>query len=281
MQSTSKISNGLDEQLRQKIVASREILKSCGSVVVAFSGGVDSTFLLALAVETLGSEKVLAVMGISGSLAQREQDAGQRIAHQIGAEFCEIETNELTDPRYAANPPERCYYCKAELFGRLKQLADERGYSTIVSGANADDRGDFRPGLQAGEELGVRRPLMEAELTKSDIRTASRAMGLETWDKPAMACLSSRIPYGQEVTPTKLARIEKAEYILKDLGFTQCRVRDHDEMARIEVVQADIPRLLELRESIVAPFKELGYVYVTVDMQGFRSGSMNEAIGRP
>jgi uncharacterized protein len=188
----------------------------------------------------------------------------------------EIYTCELDDADYAANAPDRCYHCKQELFTQLKVLADERGFAAVVAGANADDTGDFRPGLAAGRELGVRNPLLEAGLTKQEIRTASQAMELETWDKPAMACLASRIPYGSPITAERLERVEQAEYILKDLGFAQCRVRDHDTLARIEVPLEKLSHALRLRETITTALKAVGYVFVALDLQGFRSGSMNE-----
>ena len=264
--------------LEDKLQACRETLRGLGRVVVAFSAGVDSTFLLALAVETLGSDNVLAAMGVSPSLAERERAAGGELAKGIGAELVEVPTGEMDDPDYAANPADRCFYCKSDLFTRLGELARQRGFDAVVSGANADDTGDFRPGIRAGRELGVRSPLLEAGLTKADIRAASKAMGLETWDKPAMACLASRVPYGQPITAERLSRIERAEYVLRDLGFSQCRLRDHGPVARIEVPQSEIARVVELRGGIVGPLRELGYSYVTLDLEGFRSGSMNEVL---
>jgi len=259
-----------------KLEACRAILRDLGRVVLAFSAGADSSFLLALAAETLGRVNVVAAVGVSASLARREREAAARIARSQDVELVEIYTCELDDPDYAANASDRCYHCKQELFTQLKVLADERGFAAVVAGANADDTGDFRPGLAAGRELGVRNPLLEAGLTKQEIRTASQAMSLETWDKPAMACLASRIPYGSEITAERLGRVEQAEYILKDLGFAQCRVRDHDTLARIEVPAEKLPDALHLRETITTALKAVGYVFVALDLQGFRSGSMNE-----
>ncbi|MDP7287958.1 MAG: ATP-dependent sacrificial sulfur transferase LarE [Phycisphaerae bacterium] len=271
--------SGLEPELQSKLAACMEHLRTLGRVVVAYSGGVDSTLLLALAVRALGSDNVLAAVGISPSLPQRELEEGRKLAEQIGAKLIEIQTAELDDPNYAANPERRCFYCKSELFTLLKKAALENGFDTVACGANFDDTGDFRPGLEAGAELGVVNPLMDAGLTKPEIRTLSKAIGLTTWDKPAMACLASRIPYGQGVSSEKLTRIEHAEYVLKDLGFVQCRVRDHDTIARIEVPADDVVRAAELRQTLVEKLKALGYAYVTLDLQGFRSGSMNETIG--
>jgi uncharacterized protein len=267
--------------VQRKLEACREILRSLDRVVVAFSAGVDSTFLLALAAETLGPRRVLAAMGISPSLPHRDRTEGHRLAGKIGVECVEVETDEMSDPAYQANPSDRCFYCKHKLFTRLKGLADERGFRAVCCGANADDAGDFRPGLRAGEQLGIRNPLMEAALSKQEIRDASRAMGLETWDKPAAACLASRIPYGNPISVELLSRVERAEEILKDLGFGTCRVRDHGSVARIEIPAETFARALELRQRLVGPLKGLGYAYVTLDLQGFRSGSMNEVLDGP
>ena len=277
---TAPTNEEMDSEVQHRMDRSRAILRSLESVVVAFSAGVDSTFLLALAVETLGAKNVLAAMGISPSLARRERQAGRNLAHRIGAELVEIETAELSNPDYRANPPDRCFYCKSDLFGRLTKLAAERGFRAVVSGANADDTGDFRPGLKAARQLGVRSPLLEAGLRKDDIRAASRAMHLPTWNKPAMACLASRVPYGQEVTEEALGRVESAEDALKALGFAQCRVRDHYPVARIEVAVNDLPAVVESGKRIVEALKSTGYKYVTLDLEGFRSGSLNEVLSR-
>jgi uncharacterized protein len=265
---------GLDE----KRDAARAILRELGSVVVAFSAGVDSTYLLALAVETLGREKVIAAMGISPSLAQREREEGHRLAEKIGASLREIETGEMEDPEYAANPSDRCFYCKQDLFIRLNALREELGFGAVLSGANADDTGDYRPGMEAARQLHVRSPLLEAGLTKEEIRQASQALDLPTWDKPAMACLASRIPYGKSITPQLLGRVEAAENALKDLGLREVRVRDHDLVARIEVPSDHLEKVLAQRDVIITSLKNLGYRYVTLDLQGFRSGSMNEVL---
>ena len=268
----------LDATLQDKLRAAQETLRGLGRVVVAFSGGADSTLLLALAVRVLGADNVLAVTAVGALLPKRELDEAQAVARLIGAPRELIVTAEMADPRFAANPPDRCYFCKSELFGRLKELAARRGYDALLIGSNADDTGDFRPGMRAAKELGAREPLLEAGLTKANVRAASKALGLPTWDKPAMACLASRVPYGQAITPEKLGRIERGEDLLRDMGFRQCRLRDHGAVARIEVPEAQIADVVARRGELTAAMKKLGYTYVTVDLQGFRSGSMNETL---
>ena len=269
----------LPEQLQAKLARCREIIQSLGRVVVAFSGGVDSTLLLALSAEAVGAENVLAAVGVSPSLPARELDEARSLAGRLGVRLMEVPTAELDDPDYTANPPDRCFYCKRELLARLGDLARAEGFDQVVTGANFDDLGDLRPGLLAGEQMGAANPLMEAAFTKQEVRAAAAARKLPNWDKPASACLASRIPYGQAVTPEGLARIERAEEALHQMGFAACRVRDHGDVARIEVPPEAIGKAVELRERIVESVKAAGYAFVALDLAGYRTGSMNEPLG--
>ena len=268
----------LDESLRKKRDACVSILRELGSVVVAFSGGTDSSLLLALAVEALGRENVLAAMAVSTIFPQSERRAGVEFARRLGAKLLQLETPHLADPKFTANPADRCYYCKTRLLKRLLELAEKRNLKAVVTGSNISDTGDYRPGLQAEKEHHIRQPLLEAKLSKDEIRRISKAMGLPGWDHPSKACLASRIPYGQEINEETLSRIEKSEEFLGSLGFRQYRVRDHGQTARIELLPEDLSAAVERREEIVTALKGVGYAYVTLDLQGFRTGSMNETL---
>jgi uncharacterized protein len=261
-----------------KEAALRDNLAALGSVIVAYSGGVDSAYLAVMASQTLG-DRAVAVTADSPSYPERHRRLAITIARQFGLRHEIIHTAELARPEYRANPSNRCYYCKHELYTHLSRIAAERG-ATVVDGNNADDRGDYRPGRQAAREFGVRSPLDEVDLLKDEIRDLSRHAGLPTWDEPASACLSSRIPYHSEVTGEKLRTIERAEQALARLGFRVCRVRHHEDLARVEIGRDELARALEpaTRAAIVRELKGVGYRYVTLDLQGYRLGSLNEGL---
>jgi len=265
--------------LRQKYERLLGILKEWESVLVAFSGGADSTFLAKVAKDALG-DKALLVTADSETYPASELEESRRLARHLGMRHLVIETRELDNPEYARNAPNRCFFCKEELFTKLGPLAAREGMAHLVYGANMDDLGDHRPGMEAAKRMGVRAPLIEAEFWKTEIRELSREFDLPTWDKPSFACLSSRFQYGDGITAEKLRQVDAAEAFVRSLGFKQFRVRHHDRLARLEIAREEMARLWEddIRDSIVERFRELGYLYVAVDLQGFRSGSANDAL---
>ena len=270
----------INPQLQSKYEQLRSILRDLESVAIGFSGGIDSTLLIRVATEVLG-DKALAVIGRSETYPTREFEEAIQMAVSFGSRFRVVNTEETDNLKFRENPPDRCYFCKTELFGKLKSIADEEGIQWIADGTITDDLGDFRPGMKAKGEHSVRSPLLEAGFSKADVRALAFELNIPTWDKPSFACLSSRFPYGQGITKENLTKVDAAETFMRDLGFRFFRVRHHDDRtARLEIGLQEIQRLFDaaLRDKIVAKMKELGFVYVTLDLQGFRSGSMNEIL---
>jgi pyridinium-3,5-biscarboxylic acid mononucleotide sulfurtransferase len=266
-------------ELSTKLGSLEKILTDMQTVLIAYSGGTDSTFLLKVAANVLGDEAI-AVTASSETYTPKELRDAKKNAEAIGARHIVVYTDELNDPNFSSNPPDRCYHCKKELFTKLTELAKRHGLKYIVDGSTSDDERDFRPGMRAVREFGVRSPLKDAGFTKQDIRTLSKEMNLPTWDKPPLPCLSTRFPYGTQITKEKVMRVGRAEEFLAGFGIRQLRVRDHGNIARIEVLRADMPIFLdeEISKLIAEKFKLLGYAYVALDIQGYRMGSMNEPL---
>lgn len=270
----------LSENLNGKYKLLQSIIREMGSCVIGYSGGVDSTLLLKVSYDTIG-DRVLAIIGKSETYPSREFEEACMLAGEIGVRFEVVNTEETDVLKFKENPPDRCYFCKTELFGKVQEIARREGVHWIADGSNVDDRGDFRPGMAANREKNVRSPLLEANMTKEDIRHLSKYLKLRTWNKQSFACLSSRFPYGQSIDKQKLAKIDRAENVLRDNGFRYFRARHHDERTvRIEVGPQEIKRFADdaFRDSIVSAMKAIGFTYVTLDLLGFRSGSMNEVL---
>jgi len=265
--------------MNSKLDKLKSILGDMESVLVAYSGGVDSTLLLKVSKDVL-KDKVIAVIAMSDTYPQEEFESAQKLAQAFGVATLVIETNELKDERFLSNSKERCYYCKLELFSKLKEIAHKKGLKHVIDGSNYDDRSDFRPGNKAKKELGIRSPLEEASLRKQEIRELSKEVGLPTWDKPSLACLASRIPYGTRITKNNLRMIGEAEKYIRNLGFKQVRVRHHGHIARIEVSKDSIARIMNdgLMDNISKALEKIGYMYVTLDLKGYRTGSLNEVL---
>lgn len=263
---------------QKKLEELEEMIVPYGSALVAFSGGVDSSLALAVAARALPKHRVLAVTSNNETYLPSELDLAREFAESLGVEHLIVNTRELDNPNYASNPTNRCYFCKSTLYSDLVKLAEVEGYACVVDGANKDDEGDYRPGRKAAKELGVVSVLSRARMTKEEVRQMAKHLDLPTWDKPALACLSSRFPYGQEITPEKLSQVARAEEFLRRQGFRQVRVRHHGEIARLEVGPEELERAFGMREEISAELLDAGFLYVTLDLAGYKSGSLNAAL---
>ena len=266
------------EQVAERLAELEAMVKPYGSALVAFSGGVDSSLALAVAARALPEGKVLAVTSNNETYLPSELDLASGFADSLGVEHLVVDTRELDNPDYAKNPTNRCYFCKSTLYSDLDALAKERGYACVIDGANKDDEGDYRPGRKAARELGVLSLLSQAGVGKDEVRALAKHLGLPSWDKPALACLSSRFPYGQEITPEKLRQVTLAEEFLRAEGFRQVRVRHHGNIARLEVGPQELERAFEMREEISTELRDAGFLYVTLDLGGYKSGSLNAVL---
>ncbi len=269
--------NAVDKRLREL----EAVVAPYGSALVAFSGGVDSSLALAVAARALPKEKVLAVTSNNETYLPSELEGAKKFTRSLGVEHLIVNTRELDDPNYAKNPANRCYFCKSTLYSDLTKIAEEKGYACVVDGANKDDEGDYRPGREAAKELGVISPLSVARLGKSEVRELARHLGLPSWDKPALACLASRFPYGHKITPEKLAQVARAEEFMRSRGYKQVRVRHHGEIARLEIGPDEIEKVLKQREEISAELQACGFLYVALDLAGYRPGSLNASLKQP
>ena len=275
------VSAGFQKAPEERLGELEGIVAPYGSALVAFSGGVDSCLALAVAARALPKGRVLAVTSNNETYLPSELGQAEEFARSLEVEHVVVNTRELDDPNYAKNPTNRCYFCKSTLYSDLERMASEQGYGCVVDGANKDDEGDYRPGRKAAREIGVVSPLSVAGVTKDEVRSLARHLGLPTWDKPALACLSSRFPYGQPITPEKLAQVARAEEFMRSRGYRQVRVRHHGEIARLEVGAGELERAFAEREEISAELTDAGFLYVTLDLAGYKSGSLNAALSRP
>jgi uncharacterized protein len=269
--------NTADKRLREL----EAVVAPYGSALVAFSGGVDSSLALAVAARALSKERVLAVTSNNETYLPSELEGAKKFARSLGVEHLVVNTRELDDPNYSKNPTNRCYFCKSTLYSDLTEIAEEKGYACVVDGANKDDEGDYRPGREAAKELGVVSPLSLARMGKAEVRELARYLGLPSWDKPALACLSSRFPYGQEITPEKLAQVARAEEFMRSQGYKQVRVRHHGEIARLEIGPDELERAFKEREEISAELQACGFLYVALDLAGYKPGSLNATLKQP